>query len=136
MNYNDFTGEVQHRIEAATQGEAVRTIRAVLTTLGERLPEGEAEDLAAPLPMEIDWYLHNADSGQRFDWDEFVDRVTERASLEEPQAVFATQAVVALLHEIEPGGEIQDVRSNLPEEFDALFELVDADEQPWETDRE
>ncbi|WP_455429877.1 DUF2267 domain-containing protein [Natronococcus zhouii] len=32
-------------------GAAVRATRAVLTTLGERVQEGEASNLAGPLPM-------------------------------------------------------------------------------------
>lgn len=87
MEYSDFTGEVQHRIEAATQGEAVRSIRAVLTTLGERIQEAEA--------------------------------------------AYQAQAIVAMLAEVTPGGEIQDLRDGLPDEFAALFEFVDADEVPW-----
>ncbi len=78
MDYSDFIGQVQHRLQLGKQGQAVRAIRATLTTLGERLQEGEAKDLAGPLPMEIDWYLLQADSGQRFHFDEFVSRVAER----------------------------------------------------------
>jgi len=47
MNFDEFTGQVQHRLELAETGEAVRAIRATLSTLGERIPEGNAEDLAA-----------------------------------------------------------------------------------------
>lgn len=125
MNFSDFTGEVQQRLELGTQGEAVRATRAVLQTLAERLHEGEATDLAGPLPMEIDWYLQSADHGQRFGWDEFVDRVGERAGVEESDAAFYAQAIVALVGDLAPGSELDDVRSGLPdEEFDALFELV------------
>ncbi|PSP83321.1 hypothetical protein BRC83_07395 [Halobacteriales archaeon QS_1_68_17] len=80
MNFDQFTGEVQHRLELPGTGEAVRAIRATLTTLGERIQEGEADDLAGPLPGEIGFYLIGAvgEHGQRFDWREFVDRVWER----------------------------------------------------------
>lgn len=133
MEYSEFTGEVQHRIEAGTQGEAVRSIRAVLTTLGERLQEDEAKDLASPLPMEIDFYLLNADSGERFGWQEFVDRVAERAELDdEAEATYQAQAIMALLHEVEPIGEEQDIRGNLPEEFEDLFEFVGTENPPWD----
>jgi len=43
-----FIGQVQHRLEYGQFGHAVRTTRAVLTTLGERIQEGEATDLASP----------------------------------------------------------------------------------------
>lgn len=131
MDYSEFTGEIQHRIEASTQGEAVRSIRAVLTTLGERLQEGEASDLASNLPMEIDYYLLQAETGQRFGYDEFIDRVAERAEIEDADAAFQAQAIVAMLAEVSPGSEIQDVRDGLPEEFEELFEFVEADGTPW-----
>ena len=78
-NFDEFTGEVQHRLELPGTGETVRAIRATLMTLGQRIPEGNAEDLAASLPLEIKWYLTGAvhDHGQRFDWQEFVKRVSE-----------------------------------------------------------
>ena len=133
MNYDDFIGEVQHRIDAGTQGEAVRTTRATLTTLGERLGEGEASDFAAPLPMEIDRYLLEAEHGQQFSYDEFVDRVAERAKMDEADAAFAAKAVLALAAEGAPPGEHEDVRSTLPAEFDDLFEFVDTEQAatPW-----
>lgn len=133
MDYKEFTGEVQHRIEADSQGEAVRTTRAALTTLGERVQADEAKDLASPLPMEIDRYLTAADSGQRFDYQEFLTRVAERGSVERAEAAFRVQAVIALVAEVVPVGELEDVEEGLPAEFEDLFEFVDAEEAaaPW-----
>ncbi|WP_224447179.1 DUF2267 domain-containing protein [Haloprofundus salilacus] len=129
MNFDEFTGHVQNRLELANTGESVRAVRATLTTLGERLQEGEAEDLAGPLPMEIDRYLLEADSGQRFGFDEFVNRVAEREGMTDPDdaadAAFHAQAIVALVDEVAPAGEMEDVRAQLPEEYERLFELTD-----------
>ena len=140
MDYHDFVGEVQNRLELPGMGEAVRATRAVLTTLGERIQEGEAADLAGPLPMEVDRYLLEAESGQQFGYDEFVDRVAERADLEDGddgrgEAVYYVQAVVALLAELVPGGELEEVRENLPgdEDFEQFFELVGVEEAFEET---
>lgn len=145
-SYNDFVGEVQHRIEAGDQAEAVRTTRAVLSTLGERVEAGEATDLAGALPMEIDRYLLAADHGQVFDYDEFVDRVVEKleyghleldpdygtpSAVEEPEAVYRAKAVVALLEETVPGGELADLDDQLPAAYDDLFEFVDVETEPW-----
>jgi hypothetical protein len=44
MNFDGFTGEIQHRLEFPGAGETVRAIRATLMTLGRRIPEGNAED--------------------------------------------------------------------------------------------
>lgn len=146
-SYTDFMGEVQHRIEAGRQAEAVRTTRAVLETLGERVDEGGATDIASPLPMEVDRYLLAVDHGQQFDFDGFVERVRKRlayedldldasygrpAAVEEPEVVYRIKAVVALLSELVPGGEIAHVEEQLPGEFEDLFELVDAETTPWE----
>ncbi|WP_290814278.1 DUF2267 domain-containing protein [Halovivax sp.] len=146
-SYTDFVGEVQHRIETGERAEAVRTTRAVLETLGERVGEGGATDVAGPLPMEIDRYLLQVDHGHTYDYDEFVDRVLMRLNnqdlelttsygfpveVDRSEAVFRTKAVVALLCEIVPGGRLADVEKQLPEEFEELFEFLDVETPPWE----
>ena len=125
MNYNEFIGQVQSRLELPGPGQAVRATRAVLTTLGERLHEGEATDLASPLPMEIDRYLTAADSGQRFDYDEFLERVSERGHVDRPDANYQAQQVVAVVAEVVPPGNIEKARNQLPDDFDRLFALID-----------
>jgi uncharacterized protein (DUF2267 family) len=100
----------------------------VLQTLGERLQAGEADDLASPLPMEVDFYLRSAESGQRFDYDEFLDRVEERANVDRSDAAYYGKVVVGLVSELVPAGEIEQVRAQLPADFDTLFDLVDAEE--------
>ena len=146
-NYTDFIGEVQHRIEAGRQAEAVRTARAVLETIGERVDEGGATDIASPLPMEIDRYLLQVDHGQQYDFDEFVQRVHDRmtyddldldasygkpSGVDEAETVFRIKAVTALLSETVPGGQMANVEEQFPEDFDEMFELVDAESTPWE----
>lgn len=126
MKYREFVGQVQNRLELAEMGEAVRATRAVLTTLGERLQAGEAKDLAGSLPMEIDRYLTEARSGERFHFTEFVDRVAEREGTERSEAQYHAQRIVELVSEVVPAGEMADVRSQLPDEYDPLFGLIDA----------
>jgi len=125
MNFDEFTGQVQHRLELASTGEAVRATRAVLTTIGERIQAGEAADLASSLPMEIDRFVTEADSGQRFSMDEFVDRVAERAAVDRPDAFYYAQTVMAVTAETVPESELLQVKGQLPEEFDRLFEYVE-----------
>lgn len=132
MDYQEFIGQVQHRLELAKFGQAVRATRATLTTLGERLDPGEATDLASPLPMEIDRYIAEADSGQRFSYTEFLDRVSERANVDNADANYHSQQLVALLAEVVPPGNIEKARNQLPEDFEPLFEFVDQDESSTE----
>ena len=129
MNYKEFVGQVQHRLEYAEFGRAVRATRAVLTTLGERLHEGEATDLASPLPMEIDRYLIEADHGQRFDYREFLDRVADREGVDRADANYHAQQVLAVVAEDVPAGNVEKVRNQLPEEFDRLFEPIETVEE-------
>jgi uncharacterized protein (DUF2267 family) len=133
MNFDEFTGETQHRLELPGTGEAVRAIRATLVTLGRRIPEGNAEDLAASLPMEIKWYPTGAvhEHGQRFDWQEFVERVSEIEGTDPADAAYHARVVVDLVETRVPESDFQQLRDLLPEDDDAegwgaLFEIVDA----------
>lgn len=133
MNFDEFTGQVKHRLELPDTGRAVRVIRATLMTLGERIPEGNAEDLAANLPMEIQWYLTGAVSehGQRFGWPEFVERVSAITGADPPEAAYQARVVIDLVHEIVPASDFRQLRDMLPEDQDdenwrKLFEVVDS----------
>ncbi|MCU4975804.1 DUF2267 domain-containing protein [Halobacteria archaeon AArc-m2/3/4] len=125
MKYNEFVGQVQHRLELAETGQAVRATRAVLTTLGERLHEGEATDLASPLPMEIDRYLTAAEHGQRFDYQEFLDRIADREGVDRSDANYHAQQLLTVVAEVVPPGNLEKARNGLPEEYEKLFSLVD-----------
>jgi len=133
MNFDEFTGQVQHRLELPATGETVRAIRATLMTLGQRIPEGAAEDLAASLPMEIKWYLTGAvhEHGERFDWQEFVSRVSDVEVTDRPEAAYHAQVVVDLVRTQVPPSDFQQLRDQLPESEDdenwhKLFAVVDA----------
>ncbi|MFB6072713.1 MAG: DUF2267 domain-containing protein [Halobacterium sp.] len=131
MHYDTFVGEVQHRLELGTEGEAVRATRVVLEAFGQRLGEGEASDLAANLPMEIDRYLTEADSGQQFSYQAFLERVAEGANVDETDAQFYAQAVFELVDECAQANETEQVQAQLPDDFDPLFEFVDSESTPW-----
>ncbi len=123
MQFDEFIGQVQHRARLAATDEAIRTTRATLQTLAERLYGGEADDLAAQLPQEIGRYLQEVESrGNRFSLDEFFRRVSEREGVDLPIAVHHARAVISVLSEAVTPGELQDVRAQLPSEFDPLFE--------------
>ncbi|OAQ52602.1 hypothetical protein HTG_13340 [Natrinema mahii] len=133
MNFDEFTGDVQHRLELPGTGETVRAIRATLVTLGQRLPEGAAADLAASLPMEIDWYLTGAvdEHGQRFDWREFVSRVSDIERTDESEAAYHARVIVDFVRTQVPASDFRELRDQLPEDqsdenWAELFDVVDA----------
>ena len=126
MEYTDFIGAVQNRAQLGTQEQAVSAIRATLETLAERIATGEAEDLAAQLPREIGYYLRqHAQTNERFDLDEFYERVTRRESMavDLPDAVHHARVVMSVVEEATTPGEMADVRTQLPDEFNDLFEF-------------
>lgn len=130
MNFDEFTGAVSHRLELPGTGEAVRATRATLLTLGERIQAGNAEDLAASLPMEVDWYLTGAvrEHGQRFDWSEFVSRVAEREKADPEDAAYHARVLVDIVADAVPESDFRQLRDLLPadEGWENLFEVVDA----------
>ena len=135
MNFDEFTGQAQHRLEMPGTGETLRAIRATLMTLGQRIPEGNAEDLAASLPIEIKWYLTGAvhEHGQRFDWPEFVERVSEIEGADPADAAYHARVVIDLVHAQVPASDFQQLRDMLPESetdenWGKRFEVVDADD--------
>jgi uncharacterized protein (DUF2267 family) len=141
MDFDEFTGTVTHRLELPGTGQTLRTIRATLMALGARIPEGNAEDLAASLPMEIKWYLTGAvhDHGQRFDWADFITRVSETENTDRADAAYHAQVIVDLVASVVPASDFQQLRDALPEDADdenwgKLFELVDSG--GWEATRE
>lgn len=89
-------------------------------TLGQRIPKGNAEDLAASLPMEIKWYLTGTvhEHGQRFDWKEFVSRVSEIEGVDRPEAAYHAQVIVDLVSTLVPPPNLQQLRDQLPESED------------------
>ncbi|MFC6756211.1 MULTISPECIES: DUF2267 domain-containing protein [Haloarcula] len=133
MDFDEFTGEVQHRLELAGTGETLRAIRATLLPLGERLPAGHAEDLAASLPMEVKWYMTGGvhEHGQRFDWSAYLTRVADIEGVDRADAAYHARVVVDLVESVVPESDFQQLRDALPESDDDegwgnLFEVVDA----------
>ncbi len=121
MQYDEFVGQVQHRARLASTGEAVRAIHATLLTLGERLIDNEAHDLSSQLPQEIGAYLREACIHDSFSLNDFYARVAAREQREYPDAVYHAKAVISVLCEAVSGGEIADMRAELPPEYNALF---------------
>ncbi|WP_049928773.1 DUF2267 domain-containing protein [Halopiger goleimassiliensis] len=89
---------VSDRTEADEEGAEDAT-RAVLTTLGERLGEDQARDLAAQLPGEYADPLTEGEAGQRFSEEEFISRVDQRLDTLEISGDRAATAVLGTILE-------------------------------------
>lgn len=133
MEYDELIGEMQHRARVSSRGDAESVVRATLETLGERIGDDEAEDLAAQLPAEAGRHLSAADGVDSFDWNEFVTRVAEHEGLDEDDradAAYHARLVVDRIEDSVSGGEMNDVRDQLPAEYEDLFEVADQEAAP------
>ena len=131
MQENEFYSLVQEAGHLESMDHAQAASEAVLGTLGETLTAGEAEDVAAQLPDDLARIMEDADhDGAGYGREEFVERVGEhlRDTDVEPEdaeqfAEAVTDAVAAALTE----GEVEDLKGQLDEDLQPLFEDVTVD---------
>jgi uncharacterized protein (DUF2267 family) len=124
MKYDEFMAKVRNRGEYADREEAEQATEAVLQVLGERLTPGEAEDLASQLPGPLGEVLERArgETTENFGVTEFQRRVTERATPARARGgTGAASAVLSTVGEAVSGGELNQVISQLPSGYAALF---------------
>ena len=125
MKYDEFIKEVQTRGHMESRDEAEKATKATLETLAERLAGGEPHDLASQLPPELAEYLRyeGEETSDPFSLDEFFERVTQRdEGVDQPRAVYHARVVMEVLGDAVTQGEMDHVRSQLPEEYEPLFE--------------
>lgn len=124
MKFDEFLKRVQSLTSIDSTGETMRAISATLEVLGQRLVRGEAEDLAAQLPAELQACLLKERGPQRFELDEFFRRIGEKEGIGRDLAEKHARVVLAMMTETVSSGEIKDVLSELPKEFHELFKPV------------
>jgi uncharacterized protein (DUF2267 family) len=124
MNHHEFVGQVQARAQLPDLGAAEVATRATLETLAERIKGAEPQNAASQLPQGIAEYMDHAWSGigERFSLDEFFQRISEREGADLPDATYHSRVVLEVLQEALSQGEVEDIRSQLPDEFNSLFE--------------
>ncbi|GGT99330.1 DUF2267 domain-containing protein [Actinomadura livida] len=126
MQHDHLIGQVQARAHLRSRGEAETACRATLETLGERLPEGLADNLAAQLPREIGEHLRRtevfggAGTGERFDRHDFIERVAARSGADDPRAAYMARVVLEVVGEATQGGMMNKVKDALPDDIRQL----------------
>jgi uncharacterized protein (DUF2267 family) len=120
MKYEEFIAQVAQNA-GLSEEDAARLTRATLATLAERITGGEAQDLAAQLPLPLQNALISAhENAEAFSYQEFVERTAERAGTDPDVAEVAIAAVFVTLRDAVTPGEFDDVLSQLPAEFHRL----------------
>jgi uncharacterized protein (DUF2267 family) len=127
MQHDEFIGQVQSRARLSSRGEAERACRATLETLGERVPEGLADNLAAQLPHEIGEHLRRtevyggAGTGERFGRHDFIERIAQRAGVDYSHAAYIGRAVLEVVNDATQGSIITKVAESLPPDLRAFI---------------
>ena len=123
MEHDQFIKQVQNRAHLPSRGDAEVATRAVLETLAERLAGNEPFHAASQLPKGLAAYLQHeyAGTGTAYSLDEFLQMVSRREAVELPQAVYHTRVVLEVLSEAISQGEMNDIKAQLPPDYDAIF---------------
>ena len=121
MKGDRFIAEVRNLAELGNNEEAEKAIRATLETLRERLAGNEPSNLAAQLPPEIASYAEGSGGQDSFGVEEFYSRVAEKEGVGQDEAVKHARAVATVLQTAVTGGQLDDVRSQLGNEYKEFF---------------
>jgi uncharacterized protein (DUF2267 family) len=127
MQHDEFIGLVQNRARLSSRGEAERACRATLETLGERVPEGLADKLAAQLPHEIGEHLRRTEvyggtgTGERFGRHDFIERIAARAGVDDRKAAYLARSVLEVVHEATQGKITEKIEESLPPDIRQLI---------------
>ncbi|MCW2984537.1 MAG: hypothetical protein JWR63_2107 [Conexibacter sp.] len=104
---------------------AERATEATLRTLAERITGGEAGDIASFLPREMrGWMVPVPEPAEPFDRQELVRRVAEREGVDPRTAEEHVRAVFQMLGFAVAPGELRDMASQLPQDFEDLLEAA------------
>jgi len=123
MDPEEFTDTVQEEGDFDSLSTAREATKAVFTTFGETIAEGEAEDIAAYIPQEFHGWLltHDPESTQGFGLDEFYDRVAERGDVSTERAREWSEAVFDALARHAPARELGRIEVQLPPEYKTIM---------------
>lgn len=133
MNEHEFLAAVERRTDVGSSEEADAVADATLRTLGDRIVQGGAENVASQLPGQVGDSLTSAPpEADQLSVEAFTRRVETRerefSPLDDADGERYARAVLEVLGEAVSGGELDDARAQLPDEFDPLFDPVDTSE--------
>jgi uncharacterized protein (DUF2267 family) len=126
MKGYEFIAEVKNLAELDTNEEAQKAARATLETLKVRLAGNEPSNLAAQLPPEVAPYVEGDGGREAFSIEEFYDRAAHKEGVKREEAIRHARAVATVVQTAVTEGELNDVRSQLGNEYRELFGQVGA----------
>jgi uncharacterized protein (DUF2267 family) len=122
MKTHEFLANVRDRGNYADQAEAQRVTEAVLAILAQRLGAGEAKDVAAQLPADLqDPMTTGIGPAESFGVEEFLARVARALDASTETAKWDASAVLTTLAESLTGGEFNQVLTRIQSGYAVLF---------------
>jgi uncharacterized protein (DUF2267 family) len=118
---DEFIAEVRSLAELANDEDAEKATRATLETLRERLAGDEPSNLAAQLPPEVASHVKGAGDRGSFRVDEFYNRLAQKEGVSQDEAARHARTMATVLQTAVTGGELDDVRSQLGNEYKEHF---------------
>ncbi|MEU0967040.1 DUF2267 domain-containing protein [Streptomyces sp. NPDC005917] len=127
MKYDEFLARVRDRGGYSSQDEAAKVTRDVLDILAQRISPGEVKDLASQLPGPLGRHLADAapQQAESFGIHEFYRRVAQRTGNGPGSAERDAGAVLTTIADAVTGGELNQIISQLPSGYAALFGKAD-----------
>ncbi len=121
MKGEQFIAEVRNLAELESNEDAQKAIRVTLQTLKERLAGNEPSNLAAQLPPEVSGFVEGDGGQEAFSVQGFYERVAQREGVGTDEAIRHARAVATVLQTAVTEGELEDVRSQLSDDYEELF---------------
>ncbi|MBI2869529.1 MAG: DUF2267 domain-containing protein [Chloroflexi bacterium] len=122
MLYDEFIKKVKEYAGLDSSSDAIAAADAVLETLGERLTRIHRQHLATQLPRELQPAALRARETDRIPLEQFYIRVGARTGRQRVhEAIKRSDAVIRVLQEAVAEGELADILSDMPAEYQALF---------------
>ncbi|HSP16548.1 MAG TPA: DUF2267 domain-containing protein [Thermoanaerobaculia bacterium] len=121
MNHDEFVGQVQHRAQLASRGDAETIIRVTLETLHERMQPEAASHVAAQLPAEIGRSLRGQGQFEHLTLQDFLRRVAVREDATIEKAVFHVRCVLEVVEMAISPGAFRKLENQLPQDFRAAL---------------
>lgn len=124
MQYDELVRYVEQVGAGGLDREgAERAIAATLTTLARCLPADAAHDFADQLPVAAKAHMAHVAEPQALSLTGFLEHVAELEGVSPSEALDRTRAVMDALRETVTGRELDDMRAQLPGDYQTLFAL-------------
>lgn len=138
MDADDFYDEVASRANLDSAEEGKTVTHAVLRTFTDRVSSGDVQAIRSQVPDELASALQTdtdqtPDQGAAdFGKEQYVRSVQDNLGedFDDEAAPDYARAVHGALRDVVGDAKMDDVESQLPEEYDVLFEEVDVEPEP------